>query len=120
MSSIFGETESAVFQCPSCKQYISGDSTTCRLCSSPITVEMKQIAIAKEKKSVTDAAVSYYGKFAGIGALMFFGGGAAVALNAFSASLGERFFTRSLIVSVLGLGQLIYGLHGIYKEKRGK
>ena len=120
MSLSLNEDEIKVFRCPNCKQFISNKSDKCRFCSFEITEEIKhresELQQAEDKgfRINTNKNILYVGLgiFAlGLSLLSF------SLVTIFSTGQG-RFFIWSPIITLVGLGQIIYGLYGIYQEKK--
>lgn len=94
----------------------------CRFCQCPITTEIKTAGAAATFNENKEYRVGFYKKVVYVGLGMFVGGLAILAL--FVASIAARgegtLFYIGPILVVAGLGQVLVGLNGIYKEKRSK
>lgn len=115
-------SENYVFRCPQCTQFISSMVEVCRFCQLPITPEIKAAGAAAVFNENKEYRVEFYKKVVYVGLGMFAGGLALIGF--FVASMmtqGEgTFFYIGPILAVAGLGQILVGLNGIYREKRSK
>lgn len=114
MSSLFGVNEDLkVFKCPNCKEYISSNNDVCPKCAFQIPTEIKQKAIDTEIEDVKASNRRFYRNslFIGIGLFLF---GLLLVLQMF---VSGRFFLWSPILTLVGLGEIIYSLNGLYKER---
>jgi RNA polymerase subunit RPABC4/transcription elongation factor Spt4 len=120
MSGLLGVGEELkVFKCPNCSQYISSKNDVCPKCSFQIPDELKQAAIIAQDNEVKEANRKFYKTmiYAGLGE---FGFGALLLLgNVVTVVYAER--TRISIwgpfLTILGIGQIIYAMNGLRKEK---
>jgi hypothetical protein len=122
MSFLGQEDDSTVFRCPRCDQFISSNVETCRFCELPITKEMKAHSAAAQFEEDKAFRTGFHKNIFIVGAVMLVIG--VLMLGWFAVSmlvLGRGdFFYISPILTLLGAGQIIAGLHGMYKEKRLK
>lgn len=114
--------QARVFQCPSCREFIATDATSCRFCHTPIDAGSAQAAAdaqALENKSFRRKGYAKHmwtggGLFA-LGLLVTVGTYVAAAT---SPSGGRYLITWGLMLS--GFGDLLYGLVGLLGElKKG-
>jgi hypothetical protein len=109
-----------VFRCPNCKQFISNKVDKCRFCSTPITDEIKLEAIKSQENEdkgfrvKTEKAWLYIG--IGVFSLGLFLLG--VSLYSIYFTRDGRFFLWSPVLILVGFGQIIYSLFGIYYAKK--
>jgi hypothetical protein len=103
-------SQSRVFQCPNCKEYISTDATTCRFCSTPIDAQSAQAAADAQALENKRYRKKQYARHIWIGAGVFVLG-LAITVGSYIASEGGSFvLTYGLML--VGGGDLIYGLAG--------
>ena len=114
MSSLFGVNEELkVFKCPQCKEYISSNNDFCPKCSFQIPIDLKQKAIQTEDEDVKIANRKFYKNSLWVGIGLFLLGSFLLVQMLFTG----RFFLWSPILTLLGLGEIIYSLNGLYKER---
>ena len=122
MSLLGQEDDSTVFRCPRCSQFISSQLDACRFCDLPITEEMKDASAAAVFEENKTYRIGFHKNILILGVVLFAVG--FLMLGSFALSMlvkGEgSFFYISPLLVLAGLGQIILGLHGIYKEKRSK
>lgn len=118
--SILGPDDAFVFRCPQCSEFISSTVEVCRFCDTPITAEMKEAGAAATYNENRKYRRGFYAKILFMGIGLFAGGAALIALFVISLiNTGEgTFFYVGPILTAWGVGQIILGLHGIYKERR--
>lgn len=108
-----------VFRCPFCQEYMSTLKESCPKCGAMITDDQKQQAIKQEQDEVKSVNRSFYKKSLYVGIALFLGGGAIFMLFLIPFLMGEeaRLFIWSPIITLIGLGEIIYSLTGLYKER---
>lgn len=115
-------SEIYVFRCPQCNQFISSMVDECRFCQCPITPEIKAAGAAATFDENREYRVGFYKKVVYVGLGMFAGG--LAILGFFVASIAARgegtLFYIGPILVFAGLGQILVGFNGIYREKRSK
>jgi predicted nucleic acid-binding Zn ribbon protein len=107
-------SNTAVFQCPRCKEFIAADAKSCRFCSTPIDVQIAQIAIEAQKKENKQYRRKHYARHMLIGTGVF-ALGLIITLVSYSVAASSRegghyLITYGLMLS--GAGDLLYGLVG--------
>jgi uncharacterized membrane protein YvbJ len=107
-------SQSRIFQCPNCKEYISTDATTCRFCATPIDAQTAQAAADAQALENKRYRKKQYARHMWIGAGVFVLGlvitiGSYVAA-ASSEEGGSYVVTYGLMI--VGGGDLLYGLAG--------
>jgi hypothetical protein len=109
-------------KCPSCSKYISNQVNTCRFCSTLLTDEMKTQAIEAEQEESRQHRLKSNKTFLYVGIGIF-----ALGTLLLLVSIGSilftpegRFFIWSPFIMVFGLGQIIYGLFGVFEERKRK
>jgi len=122
MSTLSLNDKIETLQCPNCGKYISSDAAACRFCSIPITAEMMQAGVEKETEEIRKFQIDFYKTTLASGAITLFIGGGLLFFSIVSVLfLPEgRFFLWSPVITLLGIGQIIYSLNGFYKERRRK
>ena len=120
MSLSLNDDEIKVFRCPNCKQFISTKSDNCRFCSLPITDEIKLKEVDLQEKDDKVFRINIHKNMLYLGIGVFLLGGYLLFSSIFSVFYTNegRFFIWSPIITLVGLGQIIYGLYGIYQEKK--
>jgi len=114
------DEERKVFRCPNCKQFISNKVDKCRFCSTPITDEIKLEAVKLQENEDKGFRVKTQKTwlYAGIG--VFALGLILLGLSLYSIYFTNegRFFIWSPVITLVGLGQIIYSIFDIYWEKK--
>ena len=120
MSQPSDKDERKVFRCPNCTQFISTAVDTCRFCSIPITDEIKRKGVSAQEGEDRGFRVKVQTKFLYVGIGVFALGLFLLGISIFSILFTNegRFFIWSPILILVGLGQIVYGLIGIYEEKK--
>jgi hypothetical protein len=115
-------SDTIVFRCPQCNQFISSMQTSCRFCQLPITEEIVTGGAAATFNENREYRIGLYKKVFYVGLGMFFTGFVIIAFFVVSMmARGEgNFYYIGPILLVAGAGQIILGLHGIYTEKRSR
>ncbi len=120
MSNLLGVSkELKVFKCPNCNEYISSNKENCPKCSFQITDYAKSLAIQTQDEEVKEANRKFYRTilYTGIG-IFLIGGLMLLSSTVTMLSTGTlRIVIWSPFLTVLGLGQIFYGLNGLRKEK---
>ncbi len=117
MGTLFNE--SRTLQCPYCAKYISSDATFCKHCSEPISAEMLQAGIEKETENIRQVQIKFYRNSLAIGIVLLIAGAGLFFLNFLSARTGSlNIECLSPILVIAGIGQVLYSLNGLYKERR--
>lgn len=119
MSFLKQEDEVRVFPCPGCRRPISSTAESCRYCSIPISEEVKAAAIDGWEKETRSHDVEFHRNIALIGAVIFLAGIGLLTMSVVNISSGKGgFFVWSPILTVVGFGQIVYGVFGMRKAKR--
>ena len=115
-------SEIYVFRCPQCSQFISSMVDVCRFCQFPITPDVKNAGAAAIFNENKEYRVNFYKNVMFVGAALFVVG--LLLLGVFLASIAARgegtLFYIGPILVVVGFGQVLVGLNGIYREKMSK
>jgi len=109
-------------ECPNCKKYITSDSATCRFCSFPISQEMIEAGVEKEDEEIRRFQVTFYKGALGTGAVFLLIGILLLVyffVSYYATGRGVFYFWSPILI-LLGLGEIIYALHGFYKERPHK
>ncbi len=122
MGTLFQDDTSTTLQCPGCGKYISADAETCRFCAAEISQEIRQAGVAKETAEIRKSQAGFYKSMLIVGLCLFGGGGlfAGMDIMVAIAKKQETFPLWPVLIAIVGFGQIIYGLYGMYKEKRRK
>lgn len=122
MGTLFQDDTSTTLKCPNCGKYISADTESCRFCSFDISPETRQAGVEKETAVIRKSQFDFYKSMLWVGIFIFIGGAGVTALDILPAILaGKDAFTFwPPIIAIVGLGQVIYSLYHMYKEKRRK
>lgn len=121
MASLLGQEETVdVFQCPSCTHFNSSKAQVCGNCAMPFSDEQKQSAIEKTKLETKRHNLKYYKNVLLVGLAMFFGGGVLTFMNIYAVYAGAtgRFSLWLVILTFLGFGNILWGIHGLVTESR--
>lgn len=112
--------ERKVFRCPNCTKFISTAVDTCRFCSIPVTDEIKRKGVSEQEGEDRGFRVNVQKKFFYSGIGVFALGLVLLAYSLFSIYFTSEgvFFLWSPVITLVGLGQIVYGLIGIYGEKK--
>jgi hypothetical protein len=107
-------SQARVFQCPSCKEFISTDATSCRFCKAPIDASVAATAAdaqslenKRERKKGYAKHMMTGGGILALGLIVTIGSYAAAAA---SAEGGSYVITWGLVLA--GAGDFLYGLWG--------
>ncbi|MDQ3801894.1 MAG: hypothetical protein M3384_20920 [Acidobacteriota bacterium] len=120
MSSLLGVSEELkVFKCPNCSRYISSKNDVCPKCSFQIPNEAKQSAILAQENEVKEANRKFYRTLLYSGLAEFSFGVILVSGSVMAAvnGIGWRFSIWAPLLTLLGIGQIIYSLNGLRKER---
>lgn len=115
-------SDTIVFRCPKCNQFISSMQQACRFCQFPITEEVIAAGAAETFNENKSYRLGLYKKvfFVGIGIfLVGFLILAQFAISIWVFGKGTFYYIGPILIAV-GLGQTIMGLQGMYKEKRSR
>lgn len=119
MSSLLGVSEELkVFKCPNCSEYISSKNDICPKCSFPIPADVKQSAILTQDNEVKEANRKFYRTFlyAGFGEVGFGVLLTMVSVLTLAYDRG-RISVWGPFLTLLGIGQIIYSLNGLRRER---
>ena len=107
-------TQTRIFQCPSCKEYIASDAKACRFCSTPIDAQTAQAAAnaqAVENKQYRRKNYARHmmtgGGLCALGLIITIGS----YIIAASGEGGGRYMMMYGLV-IVGAGNFLYGLVG--------
>lgn len=109
-------SQTRIFQCPSCHEYIATDAKTCRFCSSPIDAQTAQLAADAQEIDNKQYRRKQYARHMLIGAGIFALGLVVTVgkyMAAVSSELGGHYhigITYGLMLT--GAGDFIYGMAG--------
>lgn len=119
MSILNQEDEFNVFPCPGCRRPISSNVDTCKYCNLPISAEMQREAIEGFQEENRSHDVEFHRNIFLVGVVILLVGVGLLTMSVVNLSAGTGgFFIWSPILTVLGIGQSIYGLIGMRKAKR--
>lgn len=119
MSILNQEDELKVFPCPGCRRPISSTAENCKYCDLPISPEVRQSAIEENDAENRSHDVEFHRNIFMIGVVIFLAGVGLLAMSIMSLYSGTGgFFIWSPILTIVGFGQTIYGLHGMRNAKR--
>jgi len=115
-------TQTRIFQCPSCKEYIASDAKACRFCSTPIDAQTAQAAAnaqAVENKQYRRKQYARHmmtgGGLCALGLIITIGSYVIAA----SGEGGGRYMMMYGLM-IVGAGNFLYGLVGWLGElKKG-
>lgn len=120
MSILDQEDEYKVFPCPNCQKIVSTRDDNCRYCGSELSRDIKQEAVRRQVAEIKELDIDRHKTIAGIGAIVFISGLGLLIQSIVALFAGGAFFIWSPIITIIGFGAIIYGLKGIWKEKRSK
>ena len=111
-------SESRIFQCPNCKEYISTDATTCRFCKTPIDIQTAQAAADTQVLENRRYRKKQYARHMLIGGGVF-ALGLVITVGSYIAAAsseegGSYVVTYGLML--VGGADLLYGLVGWISE----
>ena len=125
MSFLPDELKTQTFPCPNCKQYISEEVRICKFCSIPISSDVKQIAIGKEKNEKKNIYLKRHRNTLIVGIGMLIIGFYDIFFPIFSLGFSFKQYSNVVKVSclspiliILGFGTVIHSLIGYIREKR--
>ncbi len=119
MSFLNQEDELKVFACPGCRRPISSLADSCKYCNLPLSGDVKSAAIAASEEENRSHDVEFHRNIALIGAVIFLAGIGLLTMSVVNMYSGTGgFFIWSPVLTVVGFGQIIYGLFGMRKAKR--
>ena len=107
-------SQSRIFQCPNCKEYISTDATTCRFCKTPIDAQTAQSAADAQVLENRRYRKKQYARHIWIGAGVFTLGFVITVGSFLAAASSEEggHYVVTYGLMLVGAGDLIYGLAG--------
>ena len=113
-------SQSRVFPCPNCKEFIASDALQCRFCTATLDPQAASAAADRQEKENRIYRKKQYARHMMIGAPLFVLGlvvtiGSYVAATA-SEGGGRYFVTYGLVIA--GAGDFLYGLFGWLGEAR--
>ena len=111
-------SQTRVFQCPGCHEFIATDAKSCRFCSIPIDAQAAQLAADAQEIENKQYRRKRYARHMLIGAAVF-ALGLFITVGTFTAAVsseqgGHYVITFGLLLS--GAGDFIYGLAGWLSE----
>lgn len=121
MSILEQNEEIKVFPCPSCRKAISSKASQCKYCETPISDDVKTAAIEAEEKENRRIDAEFHRNIMLIGIAITFVGAGLLGISILNVYSGRGgFFIWSPIITLVGIGQVIYGLVGMRKANRRK
>lgn len=114
------ELKIQTFPCPHCKQYISSEAKNCRFCSEPITIEMRDVAVATEQKEKKNIFLNDHKNTIILGSVFLVIGIGSVFSDFISSKLSDSFYFGCLgpVFLIGGTILLIKGLSSYLREKK--
>jgi amino acid permease len=110
-------SQTRIFQCPTCREFIATDAKICRFCSMPIDAQTAQSAADAQALENSQYRKKQYARHIMIGGGIFVLGLIFTVGSYISASEGVSFvITYGLML--VGVGDLLYGLVGWLGELR--
>lgn len=107
-------SQSRVFQCPSCREFIATDATSCRFCHTLIDTRTAQSAADAQEVENRRYRKKQYARHIMIGALVFALGLAITIFTYLYAAMSEEggSYVVTYGLMLVGGGDLLYGLDG--------
>lgn len=105
-------SQSRIFQCPACKEYISTDAKSCRFCSTPIDAQTAQAAADAQVLENKRYRKKQYARHIWIGAGVFLLGFAITAASFLAVAAEGGSFVITYGLMLVGAGDVIYGVAG--------
>ena len=103
--------EREIFKCPGCNQYTS--LNTCPKCSHQVNDDLKQRLSLVHNDEVKGENNKFFMRFVYGGAISFAIGLLLVYLRLAS---DDELSSKSIVLTIGGLGSILWGLRGIYKD----
>lgn len=110
--------EYEVFRCPKCSNFVSNAIDVCKYCSSPLDTDAKSAAISRVKEENRSFRIAAERTFFFTGIVTFLLGLVLMVYSASSVVNGGSFFIWSPIITLAGLGQIILGARGLWRERK--
>lgn len=121
MSILEQSEEIKVFPCPSCRKTISSKASRCKYCDTQVSDEVKTAAIEAEEQENRRIDSEFHRNIMLIGIAVFFVGAGLLGVSIINVYSGRGgFFIWSPIITLVGIGQVIYGLVGMRKANSRK
>jgi hypothetical protein len=120
MSLLSQDDELHVFPCPQCDQIVSTKNDVCKYCGVEIPLDVRNKAVEKQKAEIKELDIDRHKTIAGVGVIIFISGLGLLIPSIAALYVGGSFFIWSPVITIFGLGTIIYGLKGIWNEKRSK
>ena len=108
-------SQSRVFQCPNCREFISSDATKCRFCSAPIDAHTAQAGVDAQTLENRKFRKKHYAKHMLTGAGLFLAGiviAVLILVVQVIAAPSARLVVVYYGLVLVGLGDFLYGLVG--------
>ena len=115
-------SQSRIFQCPNCKEYISTDATTCRFCKTPIDAQTAQQAADAQVLENKRFRKKQYARHMWIGAGMFALGLTITIVSFIAAATSQEggYYVVTYGLMLIGAGDLLYGAVGWMGELKNE
>ena len=119
MSILEQNEELRVFPCPECRKTISSLASQCKYCNAAISEEVKLAAIEAEEEENRRIDSEFHRNIMLIGIAVALAGAGLLGVSIVNVYSGRGgFFIWSPIITLVGIGQIFYGLVGMRKAKR--